>query len=92
MTVLCARFQTFSSHRLEQVARALIEAGADKDKVIEDGRTALFMASMNGHAAVVKILLEAGADATLAAKGYTAQSIANTRGHSSVSAMFLSFS
>ena len=66
--------------------------GVDKDKVIEDGQTALFMASMNGHAAVVKILLEEGADATLTAQGYTAQSIANEMGHSSVSALFLSLS
>ena len=49
MTVLCAQFHTFSSHRLEQVARALIEAKADLEKQQEGGFSALMLSAQNGH-------------------------------------------
>ena len=50
--LLCAQFHTFSSHCLEQVARALIEAKADLEKVNKDSFTALMLSAQNGHAQV----------------------------------------
>ena len=48
-----------------EVARVLIEAGADVNKRCEHGRTALHMAAAWGHADVAQLLLENGADATI---------------------------
>jgi ankyrin repeat protein len=45
----------------EAVARALIEAGADVNKMKDNGVTPLFFATRNGHAAIVQILKDAGA-------------------------------
>ena len=56
ITVLCAQFHTFSSHRLEQVARALLEAGARKDVESNAGSTALSLARMNGHSEICELL------------------------------------
>ena len=50
------------------VARLLIEAGADIDKAVDGGYTPLYIASQEGHLEVVKTLLDSGADATLATK------------------------
>ena len=47
------------------VARVLIEAGADANKPCEHGRTALHMAAAWGHADIVQLLLENGADPTI---------------------------
>jgi ankyrin repeat protein len=47
------------------VARVLIEAGADVNKRCEHGRTALHMAAAWGHADVAELLLENGADPTI---------------------------
>jgi ankyrin repeat protein len=44
------------------VARVLIDAGADANKQCEHGRTALHMAAAWGHADVVQLLLENGAN------------------------------
>ena len=48
-----------------EVARVLIEAGADVNKPCEHGRTALHMAAAWGHADVAELLLENGADPTI---------------------------
>jgi ankyrin repeat protein len=40
---------------------ALLAAGVPADATDADGRTALFFASANGHAAVVQLLLANGA-------------------------------
>lgn len=45
-----------------EVARVLVEAGADVSKACEHDRTALHMAAAWGHADVARLLLEAGAD------------------------------
>ena len=42
--------------------RALIEAGADVNKAMDNGATPLYMAAQNGHEAVVRALIEFGAD------------------------------
>ena len=40
---------TFSSHHLEQVTRALLEAGAAVNSQKNNGFTALMLAAQNGH-------------------------------------------
>ena len=47
--LLCAQFHTFSSHHLEQVLRALLEAGAAVNSQANNGFTALMLAAQNGH-------------------------------------------
>ena len=42
--------------------RLLLEAKANVDAKANDGRTALHWAAENGHEAVVKLLLEKGAE------------------------------
>jgi ankyrin repeat protein len=44
------------------VARALIEADAELNMTDDVGRTPLFMAAQEGHEALVRALMEAGAD------------------------------
>eukprot|EP00972_Heterocapsa_arctica_P041999 6193943-Heterocapsa_arctica.AAC.1 len=53
-----------TAHRqvVRQVVRLLLEAGADKDKVRQDGDTPLMFASRNGHLELAHLLLTAGAD------------------------------
>ena len=56
-----------------EVARLLLEAGADKNAAMADGATALMLAALDGHLEVVRLLLEAGADKNAAmADGRTA--------------------
>jgi ankyrin repeat protein len=50
-----------------EVARLLIEAGADIDKAKDNGVTPLYVASQNGHVEVARLLIEAGADIDKAA-------------------------
>ena len=57
-TVLC---MTSRCGHLE-VARLLLEAGADKDKFDHHGQTPLHLASYNGHLEVANLLLQSGAD------------------------------
>ena len=53
---------TRSKHGHLEVARLLSGAGADKDKAMQDGRTALMWASQYGHLDVARLLCEAGAN------------------------------
>ena len=45
-----------------EVVKLLLEAGADKNAAVLNGRAALHLGAMKGHSEVVKLLLEAGAD------------------------------
>ena len=69
---------------VEVVAR-LLDAGADVNQPSVDAKTALMGAAMNGHHAVVELLLSRGADKSLRnAWDETAYQLAEkslTRGH-----------
>ena len=45
----CIRFHTCSSHHLDQVARALLEAKANLEAALPSGHTSLMIAAQNGH-------------------------------------------
>ena len=64
------------------IAKILIEAGADVNKQDKDWETALYRAAVNGHNDIAKILIEAGADVNIQDKdGQTALSRAAWNGH-----------
>ena len=62
--------------------------GDDVNAARTNGITPLFMASQEGHAAVVKLLLAAGADVkvkiSIAGEDYTALRVAKRMGHTRV--------
>ena len=63
----------------------MLEAGAAIDAVVDDGRTALFMASMSGHEACVRALIEHAADTSkLTTRGDSALMIAEMMGHATI--------
>ena len=65
-----------------EVARLLIEKGADKDKAEMDGMTPLFAACDEGHLEIVRLLIEKGADLDKANnEGVTPLLIATVNGH-----------
>ena len=67
------------------VVRRLLAAGAEVDKVWNDGATPLIIAAQNGHKAVVGALLAAGAEVDKAAnEGKTPLFIAAQNGHEAV--------
>jgi ankyrin repeat protein len=71
--------------RRADVARILLDAGADVNATQHGGWTALHAAAANGDRALVELLLSKGADATTANdSGETAASIARTRGHADI--------
>jgi hypothetical protein len=64
------------------VVQALLQAGADVNKAMDDGATPLSMASQNGHLPVVQALLQAGADVDKAKDtGATPLYFASGNGH-----------
>ena len=74
-----------SSKGYLDIAKALLAAGADKDKADTNGCTALMRAGGRGHAEIVKELLAAGANKTKPNNnGNTALIKATQRGHQEV--------
>lgn len=67
--------------------RELLERwGADRDARSRDGRTALYRAASNGDTATVAVLLDLGADPSIAtARGRTPLDVARDKGHVSLS-------
>lgn len=66
----------------EEVARLLIEKGADVDARSPNQTTPMMMAAWRGHIHTVKVLLDAGADATLKnERGMTAIDFARMGDH-----------
>ena len=64
------------------VARALLDAGADVSLQNQEGATALHFAASYGHDALVRTLLDAGADAqAVDHKGRTPSAAASAQGH-----------
>jgi ankyrin repeat protein len=73
-----------------EVARLLVEAGADKDKVSTDGSTPLYVACEQGHIEVVQLLVEAGSDTEKAlADGCTPLYVACECGHTKVAQLLV---
>ena len=72
------------------IARLLIEGGANKDIQDRTGTTALMFASLQGHVATVRLLLEAGANKDMQTqRGTTALMSASYRGHADISRILL---
>ena len=63
----------------------LLEQGADKDKVMNEGASPLWMAAQEGHLAVIQCLLEHGADVNKTrTNGMTPLHAAALNGHAEV--------
>ena len=58
-------------HQHEDTVAALLEAGADPDRVNDNGQTALLSAVFRGHEGIVRRLLAAGASQTAGAHSAT---------------------
>ena len=70
------------------VARLLLDKGAEVDRACEDGRTPLYIACQNGHVDAARLLLDKGAEVDRAMKdGVTPLMIAQHQGHSSIVAL-----
>lgn len=68
-----------------EIARMLLERGADVNATQQGGFTALHSAAFNGSQDLVRLLLEHGADATLqTADTQTAQDLAREKGHTQI--------
>ncbi|QIF02388.1 ankyrin repeat domain-containing protein [Roseimicrobium sp. ORNL1] len=67
-----------------EVVDMLLKAGATVDLQCGEGETALFMAVYYNRAAVVRRLLEAGANASLKVNGKTAIEVARVKGYSDI--------
>ncbi len=66
------------SARPTDVARALIDKGADVDAQANNGMTALMIAAANNSAPMIGLLMDAGADSTIKnARGQTAEDVAD---------------
>lgn len=72
-----------AANRLEAV-RLLLERGADVNKKLKRGPTALLIASFHGDIEMVRLLLANGADVNADCEGDTALSWAKQKGHPEV--------
>jgi ankyrin repeat protein len=69
----------------KEIAKILLDNGAEVDSRADDGRTPLMLAASKGDNDLVSFLLKAGADPTLADKsGATASSLAMAKGYKEV--------
>ncbi len=69
----------------KEIAKILLDNGAEVDSRADDGRTSLMLAGIKGDSDLVSLLLKAGADPTLTDKsGATAASLAMAKGHQEV--------
>ena len=67
-----------------EVAKDLLNRGADVNYALQHGQTALMVAAYEGRVGVVRLLLERGADATRSACGMTAMDLALAKKHAAV--------
>lgn len=73
-----------------EIARMLLEAGAEINAVQEGGFTPLMSATQNGHVEMVRLLLERGADRTMQTDdGRSAYNFADSHSDPAVAALFL---
>ena len=74
------------------LARMLVERGAEVSARYKDGRTALHLASLYGHVYVARMLVEGGADVSAKTKhGSTALHFASYHGHVDLSRMLIEY-
>ena len=72
-----------------RAADRLLSAGCDANAVDGENFRPLLLAAMEGHTSVVALLLQHGADATLALDGEPALMLASMRGHTATAAALL---
>ena len=78
-----------SEHGHLEVARLLVEAGADIHCLNHDGKTALMYASVSGHLGVARLLVEAGADTDCRDRGRQTAMHASEHGHLDVARLLV---
>ena len=65
-----------------EIARLLLEDGADKDAAMTNGLTCLHIAAQNGYLEIVRLLLEVGADKDAeTTDGWTCWHVGSQNGH-----------
>ena len=61
----CTALSMAAEMGYDEVCRLLLQAKAEVDAPLEDGKTPLMIECKNGHAETTQLLLEAGADESL---------------------------
>ena len=75
-----------------EVLQYLVEQGAEKDNVNNNGFTALMYAAQNGRFGVVEFLLEDGVDVNkVATDGWTALHLVAGRGHAEILSILMAY-